>query len=196
MLIHSNIRTHTNAWTFKSVSHVFLLIFACVFFRLLLPVYLCEHLALALSHLGSLRHAGETNTNATPGSRQRLSGLSLGLTYPHSLLLRRPHNANSPGPPISSVLSLIHINVSGGGSNAFLPAFKCTFRCCWLLLPLILAVFFFFIVFEAAATLYLYSWRLPQCRQWKQETVALFTSVTRIFLQIQLSFSFCSIALL
>lgn len=144
VLIHSNIRTHTNAWTFKSVSHVFLLIFACVFFRLLLPVYLCEHLALALSHLGSLRHAGETNTNATPGSRQRLSGLSLGLTYPHSLLLRRPHNANSPGPPISSVLSLIHINVSGGGSNAFLPAFKCTFRCCWLLLPLILAVFFFY----------------------------------------------------
>lgn len=44
-----------------------------------LPVYVCEHLALALSHLDSLRHAGETNTNAIPGSRQRLSSLS----WPH-----------------------------------------------------------------------------------------------------------------
>lgn len=84
-----------------------------------LPVYVCEHLALALSHLDSLRHAGETNTNAIPGSRQRLSSLSLGLTCPHSLLLRRPHNANSPDNPVSSALPLIHINVSGGGSNVF-----------------------------------------------------------------------------
>lgn len=104
MLIHANIRTHTHAWTFKSVSHVFLLIFACVCFRLLLPVYLCEHLALALSHLGSLRHAGETNTNATPGSRQRLSGLSLGLT-PTPFFYGAPSTPTLPDPlsPLSSL---------------------------------------------------------------------------------------------
>lgn len=118
-------RTHTNAWTLKSVSHVFLLIFACVCFRLLrglyVCVYLCEHLALALSHLDSLRHAGETNTNALQAAGNVC--LAWPLSWPHLPPLLLAITA----PPQRQLLSLgpplLQINVSGGDFFPFfLPA--------------------------------------------------------------------------
>lgn len=117
-------RTHTNAWTLKSVSHVFLLIFACVCFRLLrglcVCVYLCEHLALALSHLDSLRHAGETNTNALQAAGNVCLAWPLSLSWPHLSPLLFAFTAPPQRQLLSRAPSSIHINVSGGdGSNVF-----------------------------------------------------------------------------
>lgn len=118
-------------------------------------VYLCEHLALALSHLDSLRHAGETNTNALQAAGNVC--LAWPLSWPHLPPLLLAITA----PPQRQLLSLgpplLQITVSGGDFFPFFFAsLKRTFRCCWLLFPLILAVFFS-ANFEAAATLYLYS---------------------------------------
>jgi len=79
---------------------------------------MCEHLALALSHLESLRHAGDTNTNAFQAAGSDcLGSLCLYLPFP-ILAFTAPTQRQFLEPhPLYTHTS--------GGSNVF--AFKCTF---------------------------------------------------------------------
>lgn len=105
-------------------------------------VYLCEHLALALSHLDSLRHAGETNTNALQAAGNVC--LAWPLSWPHlPPLLSCYYGAPTTPTPLSRAPPCYRLTSVAASFFLFFASLKRTFRCCWLLFPLILAVFFF-----------------------------------------------------
>lgn len=109
-------------------------------------VYLCEHLALALSHLDSLRHAGETNTNALQAAGNVCLGWP-GLSLLASLAPTSPcyYGAPTTPTPLSRAPSCYTLTSVAATFFLFFARLKRTFRCCWLLLPLILAVYILFI---------------------------------------------------